>query len=283
MIKRVAHIILSMCVLFICACNDMSSNNHGPIVLGDSSSIVTEKDPQRLQDLVTDLKPDIPTAEEKDSSEAKQQEVVAAVVDTTKKTKVINPPLPPASVKLSGNGLLAEFKDVSVLISNVNAKQAGNTNLQRANGAVYTLVSGNINGSQIKLTGNITKVSQRYQTVVLYKNSLGTLQLDAFNTTTDWEPLKGGNNQYRITGLDASSLDFPDANPNAIRNAITKSARRRRISHRTLEEMLNSVHRVRSLNQKPLTVVLRSVMWKIDGKDAQGRSFSKQIRVDIPL
>jgi len=50
-----------------------------------------------------------------------------------------------------------------------------------------------------------------------------------------------------------------------------------------VQEWVNSLHNVRSLDQKPLFVVLRSVMWKIDGKDAQGKIFSKQLRVDIPL
>ncbi len=258
----------------------MPSKNHGPIVLGDSSSIVTEHDPQRLQDLVTDLKPDIPSSEIKDTAENQAQ--VTTTPDTIKKTKIITPP-PPPLILAGGSGLLAEFKDVSVLITNVKAKISGHPNLQRANGAVYTFISGTINGNQVKLTGNITKVSQRYQTVVLLKNNLGTLQLDAFTTTTDWEPLKGGNNQYRISGLDAQSLDFPEANAGSIRTAIMKAGKRRRISRRKIEEMVNSVHHVRTLNQKPLYVTLRSVMWKIDGKDAQGKNFSKQIRVDIPL
>jgi len=279
--KWVAHIALFPCVLFLHSCKDMPAKNHGPIILGDSSVIVTESDPQRLQDLVTDLKPDIPSSENNDTVEKKALAATVSNSDSNKRTKIITPP--PNPLKLSGNGLLAEFKDVSVLITNVNAKLSGNPNLQHANGAVYTLISGNINGNQVKLTGNVTKVSQRYQTVVLFKNSLGTLQLDAFTTTTDWEPLKGGNNQYHISGLDMQSLDYPDANPVAIRNAIQRAGRRRRMSRRTIEEMESSVHHVRSLNQKPLTVTLRSVMWKIDGKDAQGKNFSKQIRVDIPI
>jgi len=45
----------------------MPSENHGPIVLGDSSTIVTETDPARLKDLVTDLKPVISSSEPRDT------------------------------------------------------------------------------------------------------------------------------------------------------------------------------------------------------------------------
>jgi hypothetical protein len=78
-------------------------------------------------------------------------------------------------------------------------------------------------------------------------------------------------------------LEYEDANKNAIRAAVTKSCRRHRMSRRKTQEWEESVRNVRSVNQKPLYVILRSVMWKVDGKDANGKSFSKQIRVDMPL
>jgi hypothetical protein len=267
MIKRVAHIALTGTVLFLCSCKDMPSKNHGPIVLGDSANIVTETDPQKLQDLVADLKPVIPPAENR---------------DTVAKTPIA--PVVAAQPQLSASqGLLTDFKDVSILITNVGARQSGNPNLQKANGVVYTLTSGTINGSQIRVKGTVTKVSQRYQSVVLLKSEYGTIQLDAFTSTSDWTALKGANNQYKITGLETSSLDFPDANAASIRNAVTKAAKRRRMSRSKTEDLVDEVRRVRALNQKPLSVVLRSVMWKIDGKDAQGKNFSKQIRIDIPI
>ncbi len=259
----------------------MPSKNHGPIVLGDSSNIVTETDPQKLQDLVTDLKPDIPPAVNRDTVVAKTE---TPATDTSKKAKAPVAPVAAAQPQLSASqGLLADFKDVSVLITNVGARQSGNPNLQKANGAVYTLTSGTINGSQIRVKGTVTKVSQRYQSVVLFKSEYGTIQLDAFTSTSDWTALKGANNQYKITGLETSSLDFPDANAASIRNAVMKTAKRRRMSRSKTEDLVDEVRKVRALNQKPLSVVLRSVMWKIDGKDAQGKNFSKQIRIDIPI
>jgi hypothetical protein len=258
------------------SCNDGSKKNHGPIVLGDSTTIVTETDPEKLRDLVADLKPEIPSNTEKKDTVAATP---AKPADTTKPVKTAAAPAALPSVP----GLKADFAEVSVLIPGLSAKISGRGNLQHANGAVYTLENGNINGNTIRVTGNITKVSQRYQTVVMLRNNQGNILIDPLATTTDWEPLKGGNNQYRITGLDAGSLEYSEANGNAIRNAVTRAAQRRRMSRRKVQEMVNSVRNVRAANQKPLSVELRSVMWKIDGKDAKGRNFSKQIRIDIPL
>ncbi len=258
----------------------MPPQNHGPIVLGDSSTIVTETDPQKLKDLVTDLQPVIPAPENKDTAVNKPP-----AADTSKKTAAIAPSTTAQPAKTLPNiaGLKAEFKDVSILIPGLNAKLAGKPNLEKANGAVYSFTSGEINGNTLRVTGNVTKVSQRYQSVVVLKNELGTLPIETLSVTTDWETVKGSNGQYKITDLDTKSLEYPHVNGNAIRSAVDKAAKRRRFSHRKVQEWESSVHHLRAVNQKPLYIMLRSVMWKIDGKDANGKLFSKQIRIDIPM
>ena len=55
------------------------------------------------------------------------------------------------------------------------------------------------------------------------------------------------------------------------------------MGRRRIQEWEKSARNLRAVNQKPLYIMLRSVMWKIDGKDAQGKIFSKQIRVDVPM
>ena len=230
--------------------------------------------------MVTDLQPVIPAPENADSIAKATAEATA---DSAKKAKTVTAVPAPVQPMPDVAGLKAEFKEVTILIPGVNARQAGRPNLKNANGAVYTLTSGNLNGNTIRVTGNVTKVSQRYQSVIVLKNEMGTLMIDALGSTTDWASLKGSSNQYKITDLDTKSLDFPNVNNNAIRNAVGKAAKRRRYSRRKVEEWVSSVHKVRAANQKPLYVMLRSVMWKIDGKDANGRIFSKQIRIDMPM
>jgi hypothetical protein len=288
--KRFTYTAFFTIAVFLFSCKNEQSRSHGPIVLGDSSIIVTETDPQRLQDLVADLKPVITSSEPKDTEEtAGKTPVKGKAPDSTKKVAVpvaAKQPAPAATAApatFSGPGLKADFNIMSLLITNVAAKQSGNPNLTHANGAVYTLQSGTINGNLIKVTPNVTKVSQRYQSVVVLKNELGVLPLESLTTTTDWEPLKGINNIYRIAGLDEKSLEYPEVHRNEIHTAVGKAAKRHRFSRKKVQDWENSVRNVKSVNQKPLFVTLRSVMWKIDGKDASGKIFSKQIRIDIPL
>jgi hypothetical protein len=135
----------------------------------------------------------------------------------------------------------------------------------------------------MRIIGTVTKVSQRYQSVVVLKTEDGTFPLDALSLTTKWEPVTGTNNTYRITGLDAKSMKVYDADARDIKSAVQRMTQRRRMSRKMAQEIQNSTRNLRVVNQKPLYVELRSVMWKIDGKDANGRLFSKQIRIDVPM
>ncbi len=280
--KYFSYAVLLTWGIFFCSCENMPSGNRGPIILGDPSTIVTETDSAKLQDMVIDLNPHITPSSPKET-EVPEKKENSSLADTANKPAAIaiQPAASPAT--LSGSGLKADFGSVAFLIPNLNVKQGGNPNLTHANGAVYTFLNGNINGNLIKVTPNVTKISQRYQSVIVLKNELGVLPLESLQTLAPWKPIKSVNNVYRITGLDEKSLEHAEANQSAIRNAVTKAAQRRRLSKKKVQEWVNSVHNVRSANQKPLYVTLRSVMWKIDGKDASGKPFSKQIRVDFPL
>ncbi len=271
-----SFLLLIACIGII-SCKDTAVKNHGPIKLGDSSTIVTEEDPLRLQDLVTDLQPVIPSNIPADSAKP-------AEVDTAKKVTAVKPVENTAPALPSGSGLKAEFKEVTVMLPGVEAKQAGKADLQKATGAVYTLTSGNIPGNTLRIKGNVTKVSQRYQTVVILKSKNGNLPLNELSNTTGWKQINGGSGAYPLKGLNDGELSFEDASNSEIRNAVSKAARERRYSRSKTEDWLDLIGKnVRNVNQKPLVVTLRSVMFKIDGKDEKGKIFSKQIRIDIPM
>ena len=293
MVNRAGYILLVLALAgTMASCDNASDQPRGAIVLGDSSAIVTETDEQQLKDLVADLQPVIPPAENKDEDPTTPTPDTTAAGVSLKpapagKPQAATPPAPEQKTPppaANTPGLKAEFKEVTVQIPGIDVKQGGrNTDLQRANGAVYSLKGGDINGATLRVSGNVTKVSMRYQTVAVLKSDVGDLPLEALSVTTKWEPMKGGNNTYRITDLDPKSLEFYDADASDIRNAVQRAAQRRRLSRRKVQDLVSSVRHTRNANQKPLTIKLRSVMWKIDGKDIGGRMYSKQVRIDVPL
>ncbi len=271
------------------SCGTENPNRGKPIVLGDPATIVTETDSQYLQDFVADVRPLQPVAappaepqQPAQDTAAKQPEKEAAPAEPEKKEP--EQPKEEPRQELKGNGLKANFKEVSILIPNLTTRSYKQQDLSKASGASFEMTGGKLNGNQIKLSGGkVTRVSQRYQTVIVVKNELGTLVLDQLSRTTNWQALKGGNNSYTISGLDDKRLEYVKASPNSIKNAVTRAVKNKRMSRAMQQKWINSVRNVRAANQKPLTVELRSVMWKIDGKDASGKAFQKQLRLDIPL
>ncbi len=270
--------------LLLGACGGSGANSgKGAIVMGDSSTIVNEADNQQLKDMVTDLQPTItPTPAQEEQPAAQEPAPAGKPAPAAPATAAAAKPAAPAALP-NTPGLRAEFKEVTVLVPGLTVKQAGKADLSRANGAVYTLNGGNMNGATLRLSGNITKVSQRYQSVPVMNSSYGDLVLEPMAITTRWKEVKGANGAYAISGLDARSLEYYDADEEDVRDAVRRVGQRHRLRGKKLQDLLHSVRHVRTANQKPLHVELRSVMWKIDGKDENGRMFSKQIRVDIPM
>lgn len=260
------------------ACSNMSpGKSHGPITLGDSSTIVTETDPKYLENYVTDIQ--TKEAPEKPAEETPAKDTTAA---TTPSQPATEAPKPVAQAP-KGNGLNIEFKELSVFIPNITTKTFGNTK-HNGNSAAYALVTGLLNGNQLQISGGtVQKITQRYQTSVVLKNEMGTFVLDALNHMSAWETLKGNGANYNITGLDEKRLQYTSASPANIKSAIQRAARSKRLSRKKEQELMNEVRNIRAVNQKPLEVVLRTVMWQIEGKDNKGKTFRKDIRIDMPV
>lgn len=262
--------------LFICTClmltacnSTRNSKSRGPIVLGDSSTIVTETNTALLQDQVPDLKPVIASDEEEAGAKAKdtaRTEQPAATTDA------------PAQAAPTG-GLVAQFKEVTLNIPNITTRSYGKTNLQRARAATYELTGGSLSNAQLRISGGqATKVSQRYQTMLKLKDGGDELVLESLpKQTSDWEVLNGSNGVYTISGLNANQLEYELPSGNALRNAVQQAARRAHLNRSDTQEWLDAVRNLRSANQSPAAVVLRSVMWRVEGK-----GFNKELRVDVP-
>lgn len=257
-------------LLLLTACGNSSSNNktHGPIVLGDSATIVTESDATRLQDGMADLKPG--NGEDEDNAPA-------PVKDTAHEAGTATPAI------ASANGLTAAFKEVSLTLTGLTAREKAK-DYGTARGASFTLAGGSPATSTLQARGGtINKVTQRYSTVIAVQDGAEKLTLDNLSNTGNWQTLQGSGGAYSLAGLDAAKLEYRNAKPVEIRNAVQQAARRQKLNRQDTQDWLDAVKNVRAANQSPCVVVLKSVIWRVEGKDAAGKSFSKELRIDVPL
>ena len=269
--------ILATALFTLTACGGSSTNKKAEgeaIVMGDPSTIVTETDSAHLRDIVADLKP----------AEVMKDTAAVGKVDSAAKKQdgAETGPEPSVQKAMAVKGLNIDFKEVDILLPGLAAKNATSKDLQKTNSATFQLTEGDIRNSALQTSeATVTKVSMRYQSGINIKNNLGTLELDALNSTSGWKALKGAKGIYTISGLDDKQLATARVNASSLKNAINKEARQRRMNKKTQQQWQNSVRNVRAANQKPLDVVLRAVMFKIDGKDKAGKSVSKQVRIDL--
>lgn len=272
------HIVVAAAMLVsFTACQSGVNKSHGPIVIGDSATIVTETDSKYLEDFVTDIQQNTPDTTAPSVSTTSAKDTAQAATAPKEQPK----PQPVAQAP-KGNGLTVEFKDITVFIPGVSSKN--NNSRHNGNSAAYGLSGGELNGNQLQISGGtVQKVTQRYTTSVILDNDLGTFVLEQLNHTSAWTPLKGNGSNYYITGLDDRHLEHSNASANAIRTAVQRAAKAKRLSRKKENELLGSVRNVKSVNQKPLEVVLRTVIWQIEGKDAKGKSFRKELRIDLPI
>ena len=263
-------LLLPVILFLLVSCSDERQRaSRGPIVLGDSSTIVTETDPKYLQDFVPDLHQAISGDDSDDD---------AASTDTVAKPAKPFTAQPAAPV---GNGLTIAFKEVTIFLPGITTSTKLK-DLTRSRSASYTMTGGTLNGNKLQVSGGATiqKVSQRYQTVLTLKDDNEMLPLESLGTyASPWQPLSG-NGSHAISGLDQPK--FSDARPAAIRNAVQQAARKKRMSRKDMQSWIDVAEEVKSTSQLPCVPQLRSVIWQVEGKDAQGKKFMKELRIDVP-
>lgn len=251
--------------------NDAGTKNLEPIKLGDSSTIVTEKDSQYLKDEVMDLVPS-------------QRLLVDTSVPAPKKEKetVVRDTTTPREQTVSGYTI--NFGDSKIVMAGLQAKDARRQNAAKDDGLTYSLRSGNIASSKLYIYGvkNAT-IKQRYQSRLMLKSNLGSVDLrDLGLYTSGWNTIpasqSGTTATINLSGL--NNISYAPVNNNKIKNAADRELRKRRTNSRTIQSWMKEIKRVRGANDEPCDIILDNVQWQISGTDAKGKPFHKTIRVD---
>lgn len=283
-------IILLLTIILFASCDSTGSSEQPPTIeLGDPATIVTETDSQYLRDFVVDLKlSDKPVQIAQAEPEQQEQAAQTTTPDTPQQQAEPTEPTtagePTRENLLTQKGLKVPFPQVKMFIPNIETRTYQKFNFETAYGASYEITDGKLDGNHLVLSskGTINAVYMRYQTIIVARNKLGMLPLESLRKTTDWKKITGEKGVYKIE-LPEGKLERIKVSNQAISRAVTRAARDRNWTASGRRQWLNSVRRVNSTNQKPLGPELRAVMWKVVGKDENGRPFQRQLRMDVPI
>lgn len=271
--------------VILASCGGSNPNGEAPpIEMGDPATIVTETDSQYLVDVVPDLKMADRRPVTVVEVKPKQTDTGDAKVADKEEENTPSPSqLLTKKQVLAQDGLNVPFPQVRFFIPNIETRYYKKPNLETDFGASYEIVDGEIANNKLIVEGaEITGVYMRYQTIIVARNDLGMLPLESLRKTTDWKKISGKNGVYTLNGLDGKLIGLKVSN-RAIKNAVRRDARSRNWSRSGVRQWENAVRNVNNTSQKPLSPELRAVMFKVTGKDKNGRPFQRQLRIDIPI
>lgn len=276
--------------VFFCllSCKDISQNRKTaakPIILGDSSTIVTETDSQYLSDLVKDLEIyDIAYKNNNPidtSSISKQQQEEKISNNEENKEEATN-----SIPSQNQSGFNINFSNIKLTFTGIEAKELKKQNTEKAQGLSYLVTSGDINQSNIVVEGaRSVKIRQRYQTSLGLKSNLGTLSLDNLgkfiSSWTNLQSQQKGNINHTILKDKLASLSFHKVSNSNLRNATEKELRKNRAKNSEIQSWLKEIRNTKAITDKPCVINLIFCEWQISGVNTKGKSFQKTIRLDL--
>ncbi|MFT4061205.1 MAG: hypothetical protein QM642_02490 [Edaphocola sp.] len=265
--------------LLLGGCGMEQSGNGGPLILGDSATIVTEKDSQYLKDDVMDIAPVA-------AGSVNASQMGKIDTQSSAPTKVLPPADEPEHApNINAAGTALDFGGVKVVLSPLSTKEFKKQDPEKTNSLTYGITGGNVANSKIIVAGagNVT-VRLRYQSHVQIKGKLGTLDLSNLGKyTSGWQNLsaiaQSGTQVFAIAGL--AKPDFVQIGNAQIKNAADRELRRHRNSSRTINSWMQEIRSIRKPGDEPSEVLLDNVQLQLRGTDAKGKSFSKLIRLEL--
>lgn len=257
------------------ACSDPPMQEaKGPIVLGDSATIVTETDSRYLSDFVSDVELHAALgAQQKDGPKD-------SIQSGTEKSSLMVSNVPPATAQ-EGSGFTIPFQEVTVTFPGTTMKSYRDQHPERNNSVSYQLVSGELAGGSLVVShGAVDKLSQRYSTIITATLGQQVLELTRLIATTSWTEVKPTGSSYAIAA--PGKHVAPQASVSQIQMAIREAAKKGRLPKRSIKDWEMALRKIQSTNHPMLRTNIRTFLWKLEGKDASGKAYTKQIKVDIP-
>lgn len=243
-----------------------------PIVLGDTTTIVTETNDTYLQNHTEDISPT-----NKKSSEG-QIRTMMKQVDSAKSVEKLESESNTAPL----SGFTINFSECEVVFDGLSAHAIQNTQDERtSNSVAYVRDGGNMNEMSLQIKGlDEAKVEQRMFTRLILENGGEQYILnDLGKFISPWSSLVGKDNKY--ISLSNNSLQFFTIDHGKITNAIDRELRKKKKTRQEIEAWMKVISKTNSYMDAPCRIEMVSSQWRIIGKK-NGKRVQKLIQFDIP-
>lgn len=256
------------------SCGDDSKSGKRPIVMGDSSMIITEKDEKYRQNFTEDISQ--PSAKGTEKSIA-QMMVQVDSVNASKKMEdeeFSNAPV---------MGMTLSFENCDVIFNGLKAHTLGNRPIDpKVNSVSLLLDEGHFEEMKVRINGleNI-EVEQRVITKLAVVHGQERMILHSLGRyTSPWYSLAGKNNIFISTG--SNGIQYSEVNNGKIKAALTKALTDKRKKSTEAAAWLEVLRHTNSAQDAPCKIMVASSQWRVKGI-SNGKRIQKLIQFDIPL
>ncbi|MBK7763629.1 MAG: hypothetical protein IPI46_09690 [Bacteroidetes bacterium] len=259
-----------LCLTFI-SCDEKVTETK-PIVLGDSSMIVTEKENQYLVNVTQDISPT-----KKKSAEGEITEMMTQI-DSAKSVKKLED----KNTSIPLRGFTIHFTECDVVFDGLSAHALNTSQDERnLNSVSYVRDAGNMNEMSLRVSGlENVKVEQRTFTRLLVDNGTEAFVLhDLGKFISPWSTLAGKNTTY--ISLGSNSLQFFATDASKIKNALDRELRKKKKNREAIQQWMSLISKTKSYTDAPCKLTLVSSQWRIIGTK-NGKRVQKLIQFDIP-
>ncbi len=251
---------LSACLFFASCTSSGIKSPSAPIVMGDSSTIVTETDTKYLKSAFADYT----------SSVSEEQEALPEI------------PQPAASAPekklLSGGGVTADFGEMQVFISNLKVRNADADGKGKSS-LSYSSDGSAFNARNLTVAGaSRAAVKQKtdYQ-ISLVADDEKLLLTALGKQSTGWKTLSGDGETFTVTSLQGPEISL---NNSALRRAAQQALRTANTDRQTEKEILRKLNNANKTDGETLLAKPMATIWQITAKGAKGKTETREIRVD---
>lgn len=269
MLNRLFFFCLISIVLFSCKEEKKKGN---PIILGDSTMIVTEGDGRFLENVTEDISPT-----NKKTTEGKITAMMMEV-DSAKSARKLEEE--GSSAPLSG--FTINFSECEVVFNGLSAHAIQNNQDERVSNSVsYLRDGGNLFEISLQVKGlTDIHVEQRLFTRLAVEDGADEFVLnDLGKFISPWSSLPGKD--ITFISLGANSLQFFNVDHTKIQNALDRELRKKKKNRKEIEQWMQLIRKTNSYADAPCKVNMVSGQWRITGKK-DGKRVQKLIQFDIP-
>lgn len=263
------------CLFFLLACEEQTKKNGKPIQLGDPSAIVTESDSTYLRNFTDDISPV--------NHQSSEDEITHMMVevDSAKASEELQEEKP--NVPKTIQGFTVNFEGMRVVFDGLSAHSIGKqaTNLN-AKSVSYVYDEGEWPEMNVMVEGlQEVRVEQRLMTRLSLEIDGERMILNGLGRfTSPWYTLAGKGQLF--VSLGKNSIAYLPIEANKIKQVAQQEVQAKNWNNEKKQMALLTIKQVTGSREKPCTVLVKTIQWRVSGQDKNGQHVQKLIHFDLP-